>query len=341
MVYVNQAKKYLATLIQKDSVPPIMLWSAPGCGKSSIVKQVVQETSIGLIDIRLLYFNPIDLRGIPRANPETRVTEWYLPDFLPRVERDGERGILFLDELPAAPPATQAASYQLMLDRKIGDYELPSGWKVVAAGNRMTDRAVVHRMPSPLANRMLHFDLEVSLDDWKEWAIDTGVHPAVIAFLSFRPELLYKFPEDVPEIKGFPTPRSWEFVSSLIDEIGDSCELAASAVGEGAALEFITFKKTADRLPSPKKIIDDKQDFKPDSPDLMYALASGLVSYITANFTRSRVARLFDYISFALPVEFQTLVVTDLLRTKYRAKLCSLQPFLKWAKDNTHVINAA
>jgi len=341
MVYVNQAKRHLAALIQRDGVPPIMLWSAPGCGKSSIVKQVAQEAGIGLIDVRLLYFNPIDLRGIPRANPETKVTEWYLPDFLPRVERDGERGILFLDELPAAPPATQAASYQLTLDRKIGDYELPTGWKVVAAGNRMTDRAVTHRMPSPLANRMLHFDLDVSLDDWKEWAIDAGVHPTVIAFLSFRPELLYKFPDGAPEIKGFPTPRSWEFVSSLIGEIGDSYELAASAVGEGAALEFMTFKKTADKLPSPEKIIDGEQDFKPDSPDLMYALSSGLVSYIMVNFTKPRVTRLFDYISFALPVEFQTLVITDLLRTKYHAKLYSLQPFLKWAKDNAFIINAA
>ena len=106
-----------------------------------------------------------------------------------------EKGILFFDELNAAPPLVQASLYQLTLDRRIGEYVLPDGWKIVAAGNRAEDRSIVFRMPNTLSNRFTHLDLEVDYEDWRIWAIDRGIHPMIIGFLGLRRELLFRMEE--------------------------------------------------------------------------------------------------------------------------------------------------
>jgi len=123
---------------------PTFLWGAPGIGKSSIVKQIAQSRGIGFIDLRLALMDPTDLKGIPFYDKESHTALWAPPAFLPK---EGE-GILFLDELNSAAPSVQASAYQLILDRKVGEYELPDGWAIVAAGNREGDRGVTSRMPS-------------------------------------------------------------------------------------------------------------------------------------------------------------------------------------------------
>ena len=117
---------------------PTFLWGAPGIGKSSIVKQIADSLNIGFIDLRLALMDPTDLKGIPFYDKESHSALWAPPAFLPR---DGT-GILFLDELNSAPPSVQASAYQLILDRKVGEYELPDGWAIVSAGNRESDRGV-------------------------------------------------------------------------------------------------------------------------------------------------------------------------------------------------------
>ena len=166
---------------------PVYLWGPPGVGKSSVVKQVAQSMNLGLVDVRATLLDPVDLRGLPRLTKDSAV--WCPPAFLPR----GGDGILFLDELAQAPPLVQAACLQLVLDRRLGEYELPDGWNVVAASNRAEDRAGTHRLISPLLNRFVHVDLEVSVEDWQTWAVSVQILAEVRAFIRFRPALLFQF----------------------------------------------------------------------------------------------------------------------------------------------------
>ena len=152
---------------------PVFLWGPPGVGKSRLVADVARRQGRKLYDLRAVLLDPVDLRGLPRISDEG-ITSWCVTEFLPHPQ-DTEKGILFLDELNAAPPLVQAACYQLILDRRVGQYRLPDGWAVVAAGNRESDRAVTYRMPSALANRMVHLDVECHIDDWLDWARANGI----------------------------------------------------------------------------------------------------------------------------------------------------------------------
>jgi MoxR-like ATPase len=139
---------------------PVFLWGGTGIGKSAIVRQLATSLNLPLQDVRALLLDPVDLRGLPFLGSDGR-SRWATPEFLPK---DGE-GILFLDELNAAPAMVQASCYQLVLDRKLGEYTLPDGWAIIAAGNRDSDRAVTTRMPSPLRNRFVHLEFEVDAQE--------------------------------------------------------------------------------------------------------------------------------------------------------------------------------
>ena len=167
--------KSLEKLIQSQI--PVFVWGSPGIGKSSIIKQIAVEKGLEFVDLLL---DPTDLKGIPFFDQENNEAVWASPNFLPK--NPNSKGILFLDEINTAPPSVQASAYQLVLDRKVGDYELPKGWSIVAAGNNESDRGVVYRMPPPLANRFVHLNMEVSFDDWKGWAYENGIESSIIAF---------------------------------------------------------------------------------------------------------------------------------------------------------------
>ena len=167
---------------------PVMLWGPPGVGKSQIIAGIADRHAVPLIDIRLSQMEPTDLRGIPFRNGDN--VEWSVPALLPDARRHGPAGILFLDEINAAPPTVSAAAYQLILDRRLGEYVIPRGWAIFAAGNRQGDRGVTYAMPAPLANRFTHYEVEPNLDDWVAWALRTGIDERILGFLRFRPDLL-------------------------------------------------------------------------------------------------------------------------------------------------------
>ncbi|WP_020471423.1 AAA family ATPase, partial [Zavarzinella formosa] len=148
---------------------PVYLWGPPGIGKSSLVRQAADADGLSLVDVRATLLDPVDLRGLPSVVKGAAV--WCPPAFLPK---DG-KGLLFLDELAQAPPLVQAACLQLTLDRRLGEYALPEGWGVIAASNRAEDRAGANRLISPLLNRFVHLDLEVSAEDWQAWAAAANI----------------------------------------------------------------------------------------------------------------------------------------------------------------------
>jgi hypothetical protein len=258
LVGPKAAKKAIQHAIKKRR--PIFIWGAPGIGKSDLVKQIGKDTNRQVIDIRLALWEPTDIKGIPYYNQESKTMVWAEPAELP--SDPDSTAILFLDELNSAPPAVQAAAYQLILDRKVGAYKLPDGVDIVAAGNRDGDRGVTYRMPSPLSNRFVHLEAKVDHADWEEWAINNQLHSEVIGYLGFAKQDLYDYNPQSPS-KAFATPRSWSFVSELLDDESEIDSdtlhtLVAGAIGDGLSIKFMSHRKIAGKMPTADEILDGK-----------------------------------------------------------------------------------
>ncbi len=309
---------------------PVFVWGSPGVGKSAIIRQLAEALNVRLQDLRALLLDPVDLRGLPFLASDGR-SKWATPEFLPQ---EGA-GILFLDELNAAPAMVQASCYQLVLDRKLGEYTLPDGWAIIAAGNRDSDRGATTRMPTPLRNRFVHLELEVDLQEWSEWAIQAAIRPEVIAFLRFRPELLSVFDRDA---HAFPSPRSWEFVSRILDSLDSKSspslehEVIAGAVGSGAATEFSAFLRTFRELPNIDAILmNPLQEPVPENAAAQYAVASALARCASdANFDRVCL-----YLN-RLPTEFRVLCVRD--ATLRAPAIRCTAGYTRWAVDDHYAI---
>lgn len=265
-VNVSEASKHLNSIIRGGLKTSVMMWGAPGIGKSSVVNKVAKDNEMEVIDVRLSQLAPTDIRGLPYV--EDGLAKFAPPNFLPQ----SGNGILFLDEVNLAPPAIQNVAMQLVLDRKVGDYTVPDGWFIIAAGNRVEDRAAVSQMPAPLTNRFIHFTVEADLGSWKEYALTSGVKEEIISFLNFRPNLLHNFNKNAI---AWPSPRSWDFASDLM-KIGLPVD---SAVGEGAAAEFKSFVKLYSKLPDVEKVLaGDKSVKMPKEPSVLFAITGALVN---------------------------------------------------------------
>lgn len=279
-VTVNGAKSALRHAFKKRR--PVFIWGPPGIGKSDSIHQLGSEMDAHVIDVRLSLWEPTDIKGIPYYNANENTMTWAPPVELPSQELASkyEHIILFLDEMNSAPPAVQAAAYQLILNRRVGTYKLPDNVLVVAAGNREADKGVTYRMPAPLANRFVHLELRVDFEDWLSWAVDNKVHKDVVGYLSFAKQDLYDFDPKTAS-RSFATPRSWAFVSELLDddEVTDSvvADLVSGAVGEGTAVKFMAHRKVAGRMPNPTDILHGKvKELKVKEISAMYSLTVSL-----------------------------------------------------------------
>ena len=321
---LNTALKTLVNIMQ-----PVFIWGPPGVGKSRIVAQTAQQLGIKLIDIRTVLLDPVDLRGLPHIDEKHRVC-WSPPDFLPK---EGS-GILFLDELNAAPPLVQAACYQLILDRKLGEYQLPEDWSIIAAGNREADRSVTHRMSSALANRFVHLNFDVNLEDWLTWAKQNNLSEEVTAFLKFRPALLHAFDPQKNE-KAFPAPRSWEFVSRILSSRPDKdleFELISGTVGEGAAAEFSGFARVFRNLPDPDMLLISPETSEvPEDPATLYAVCEALAGKAS----KQNMSQVVTYAN-RLPPEYSVLLVRDAVKADN--EVVNTDAFNEWAAAYSDVL---
>ena len=276
----NGAKKSITRAFKKKR--PLFLWGPPGIGKSDIVGQITNQLKNShLIDIRLSLWEPTDIKGIPYFDSNSGTMQWAPPQELPTEEfaKQFDYIVLFLDEMNSAAPAVQAAAYQLILNRRIGQYKLPDNVLIVAAGNRDADKGVTYRMPAPLANRFIHLELAVSFDDWFQWAVDNRIHNDVVGYLTFAKKDLYDFDPKSPS-RSFATPRSWSFVSELIEDDDDeitTTDLVSGSVGEGLAVKFMAHRKVAASMPNPTDILAGKvKELKTKEISAMYSLTVSL-----------------------------------------------------------------
>jgi len=276
----NSAKASIRHALKKKR--PIFLWGPPGIGKSDIVKQITDGLpNSHLIDVRLSLWEPTDIKGIPFFDSNAGTMAWAPPSELPSDEFAAQYDniVLFLDEMNSAAPAVQAAAYQLILNRKVGTYKLPDNVLIVAAGNRDADKGVTYRMPAPLANRFIHLEMVVSFDDWFEWAVDNKIHQDVVGFLQFSKKDLYDFDPKSPS-RSFATPRTWSFVSELLEDDIDentTTDLVSGAVGEGLAVKFMAHRKVASSMPNPTDILAGKvKEIQSQEISAMYSLTVSL-----------------------------------------------------------------
>jgi len=261
---------------------PLFLWGPPGIGKSEVVADITAEMGGLMIDLRLGQMDPTDIRGIPFYNKEIGKMDWAPPIDLPDAETAAQYPIvvLFMDEMNSAAPAVQAAAYQLVLNRRIGKYFLPDNVVMIAAGNRESDKGVTYRMPTPLANRFVHVEMRPDFGVWQEWAVLNGIHKDVVGYLSFAKQDLYDF-DAKSSSRSFATPRSWTFVSELLEDedLDDvtATDLIAGTVGEGLAVKFQAHRKIAGKLPRSEDVLSGKEkDLAVKEVSAMYSLVISL-----------------------------------------------------------------
>lgn len=319
--------------------PSVMLWGPPGVGKSQGVKQIASEIQqqtgkkVVVTDVRLLLFNPVDLRGIPTANADKTLAVWLRPKIFDMDDSDSVVNILFLDEITAAPQSVQAAAYQITLDRTVGEHRLPDNCIVIAAGNRVTDRSVAFNMPKALANRLCHLEIKGDAASWHEWAVLSNIHPFVMGYLDYNSSTLTMF-DPAEDNLAFPTPRSWEMVSNILNSVSDNVTqvypLLAGCIGTNTAGAFRTWCEIYQHIPPMDQIFGENQCPPPDRPELLYATVAAMVDYARKKATETELGHSVDF-ACTMPIEFRFRLFNDYYRIRsIHQKLKKNKTYSQW-----------
>lgn len=354
---VEDAKKNLLKMysgafekeIMLKKLPTPFFWGPPGVGKTESVFQLANELetltnrTVTVTDVRLLLFSPVDLRGVPVADKAKEFTNWLKPKIFDMNSSTDYINILFLDELSAAPQSVQAAAYQICLDRKIGEHTLPENCIVIAAGNRTTDNSVSYKMPKALCNRLLHICIKSDYEAWRNWAVNSGISDKIIAYLAYDSTQLCVSPENSDT--AYPTPRSWAFVSTLLEATGDSPadahSLIAGCIGESNAIEFETFCKGIAVLPPVESIIDGICTEYPNRHDVLFALVSKLAETLRLRSEEITAQQLENVCAYVMhfPGDFVMSFMKDLSQiASLRKKLMRCAGFQKWISKNKDIM---
>ena len=325
----------LAILLDAEPSPqPVMVWGPPGIGKSDIARAVAKRKGAQFWDVRATLLDPVELRGIPypEDRPELgyKITRWAPPDFLPPQDSTDEH-VVNLDEITTASDSVQAALYQLILDRRIGDYRLPEGASLIACGNRQSDRAIAKRMSTALASRFVHITLRTDVHDWTTWALQTNVRIEIVNFINkMKPHLLHDFDPQSQE-QAFPCPRNWSAVHKILEGMDKhpvkprvERALFEGAVGRGAAAEFIQYLRIHRSLPDPYLILNDPEHGPlMEEPDVQIALCSAI--YRLAN--EGNFPQIITY-AYRLTPEIGQYMIDQCLRVE--PDLQHTRPWIDW-----------
>lgn len=331
-IAVNRVKEALLAQFQDETLRrrATMLWGTRGVGKSSVVHQVASDADVPLVDLRLTTIEPVDLRGALFADDSLKKTVWFPPEFLP--DQSQTKGILFLDELTAADQRLQTSAYSLILDRRVGDYHLPDGWMILAAGNAAFHGAISYDMGIALADRMFHFHVQSVFEAFMEYGMARQLAPEVLAYLQIRPDKLDDTSLQLAQdhLTG-ASPRGWEDVSRVLEsKLDDAIKsvFIQGRIGAANAAEFLSAIRDIQSGSNVAQLLDadagaDTKALLPQSLDALYGLVYGLASAAT---TKPRLLRILEIIDQftdmenALPVrESQTLTMELVLKKALEA----------------------
>ena len=302
-ISIDMFSRMVREQLEDHDLTPIMGIGKSGVGKTESIYELTKELGIGFCEMRLVTMTEVDLLGIPTINEYGR-TDWASNNLLPNVKRDGERGVLVLDEITSATPTIRAAAYQLLdSKRALGNYKLPDDWLVVALGNGPDDGGVFHGIEMAFINRCRCWRIEPDLDTWKRWAVANEVNPTVIAFVSSMPEYLHKFdPESIGQ--AFPSPRSWVSLSRKLNDRerrNDGRPLdqesvaayTAASVGVEVANMFGAFYSFNNLIVSVDDIMAGKAEAHKGrmEPQVMYIIVQNLVKAIASEIKLGRTGK--------------------------------------------------
>ena len=358
-ITVNELVKTL-TMVYKQMIddnldyrlfPSVMLWGQPGVGKSEAIEEIKENLlaltnkKVVVTDIRLLLFNPIDLRGIPTVDKDNKTSIWLKPEIFNMDSSDDVFNILFLDEISAAPPSVQSAAYQIVLDHKVGEHKLPENCVVICAGNRVTDHSVAYKMPKALANRVLHYEITSDFTEWKKWALEKNIDERILSFLSFSPRFLNTFDSSNGEV-AFATPRTWEMASNILritksvdSNIPDA--MLAGVIGKKTESVFKTYLNVYKDIPAIEDIFDGKVDTVPNGLDRQYAIANSIVSYSRIHFDDiTKMTNALRYVNL-MPSDFRIIITNELsiIRKDSIDVLSRIPEFLNIVNRNNQYLN--
>lgn len=312
----------------------LMLTSGPGIGKSSLFKQTADNFGLDLIDMRLSQCDPTDVNGFPRIDPETGRAS-YAPMSTFPLEGDslpkGKSGwLLFLDEFNSAPMAVQAAAYKLVLDRQVGQYKLHPNVRIVCAGNREEDNAIVNRLSTAMQSRLIHMELVADHEAWVEWASSAGIDYRIVSFINFSPDSLYTFRPDHSD-HTFACPRTWEFASQLIQGEADLVPLRpilSGTLSTGVAEEFVGYSQVFDQIPTIEEIIANPTGIEiPSEPSTTFAMTGSIANHAK----ESNIDALMVYVN-RMPAEFQVITIKDMM--KRAPELRKADAIKEWIKQS-------
>tara|TARA_R110002012_G_scaffold318308_1_gene536383 strand:+ start:24388 stop:25404 length:1017 start_codon:yes stop_codon:yes gene_type:complete len=306
MITVNpqQAQVLIQDCMNVNLVP--LLKGSPGTSKSSIMKRIAKERNLKLIDIRLAQIDEVELNGFPDLSGDKATYKQF--DIFPTEGTSvpvGYNGwLLFFDELTSADKNKQGAAYKIILDRMVGQETLHENAFCVAAGNLLTDKAVVNNMSTAMQSRLIHINMGVDKDDWINWAIGADIDNRVISFIEYQPGNLHKF-DPAHQDDTFACQRTWEFVSQLIKPMStltaSKLPLIAGTVSEGVAREFKAFCELSEGLVTFPEILKDPVNSKvPTDAGSLYAS----VGMLANNVNQDNLEVVMGYIT-RMPTEFQ------------------------------------
>lgn len=330
---MNTTLKQVAPLIPKlwkAGIVPF-LHSSPAQGKSSLSKQLAEQFKLKVIDLRLTELDSTDLSGLPYFN--NGKAEFMPFNTFPLQDTpvpEGYEGwLIILDEFNSANQAVMAAAYKLVLDRMVGQHTLHDKVAMIACGNLESDNAIVNPMSTALISRFAHFNIDINVDDWLEWASKAGIDYRITSYINFKKSNLYTFKPDATE--PYASPRTWQMVSKVIKDSDEvSTLLVSSLIGDGVANEFVQYTKLYHKLPTIKDILDNPKGIEIPN-DL--ATTWAVMSMVTHSMTVDNQAKLTVFLR-RLSSELQYCALREI---KYRNPAV-LSKVLDWVKELAHEV---
>ena len=333
-VSIFQVKPLIERCLEARIVP--MLHGSPGVGKSAVMSAVAREYGLKLIDVRLAQCDPTDLNGFPTINNERTLASYVPMSTFPVKGTEVPKGysgwLLLLDELTSADRSVQKAAYKLILDRMVGEHELHDKLVIAAAGNLLSDSAIVEEMSTALQSRMVHFHVMVTAKEWVDWGAANAVDHRILSYINFKPDHIHLFNPDHQEFT-FACPRTWEFANRLIDSRETLNEqdliLLQGTLGDAVANEFYLFSQIYQSLPTIGEIMANPSTVRvPDEPSVLYATIGMAAEYMN----KANAEELMQYVN-RLPFEYQTLCVRHVNR-RHSDAIDNWEAIIKWITVN-------